>query len=108
MMQGIPTAIVLDAKGNFVTDNARAEIMGASSDESKKALVQSWMAKEAVPLDQAVFGSGGDGSDSLIVKAFKHILTRPAYIFGLLYFAKQLLLYLERLGKDEIEGDKEL
>ncbi|KAL7543317.1 hypothetical protein ACHAXR_012644 [Thalassiosira sp. AJA248-18] len=108
-IQGIPTLIVLDAKtGNFITDNARMEVMETTSDASKKALIQSWLSKEAVPIDEAVLGSGGGGSDNLLVKIVKYFASNPMYIFGLLYFAKQFLRYLEELGKDEIEGKKEL
>ena len=92
--------IVLDAKtGNFVTDNARTEVMQAgSSAASKKALVQTWISKEAVPVENAVFGGGG--SDNVLVKIFMYIIKRPTFIFGLLYFIKRFLLYLERLGND--------
>jgi len=107
-IQGIPSVIVLDAKtGNFITNNARTEIMQTTSDESKKELVASWLAKEAVPIDQAVFTS--DDSEGFLVKAVKYFAQRPAYIFGLMYMIKQLLKYLEELGKDDgIENGKEL
>lgn len=100
LLQGIPSVIVLDAKtGNFVTDNARTEVMQAGSSEaSKKALVQTWVSKEAVPVENAVFGGGG--SDNVLVKIFMYIIKRPTFIFGLLYFIKRFLLYLERLGND--------
>mmetsp|Transcript_28840 Transcript_28840/g.47248 ORF Transcript_28840/g.47248 Transcript_28840/m.47248 type:complete len:208 (-) Transcript_28840:71-694(-) len=109
-IQGIPSVIVLDAKtGHFITDNAREEVMKASSEESKKALIASWLSKEAVPIDQAVLGGGGGGgSDNLLVKIFKYFLTRPTHIFGLIYFIKQLLRYLEEQGKDGIEDQNEL
>lgn len=108
--QGIPSVIVLDAKtGYFITDNGRSDVIKAGdSDASQKALVQSWIEKEAVPIDQAVFGGGA--TKSFIVKAFMHIAKNPAYIFGIIYFVKQFLRYLEQLGKgdSEIEGQKDL
>ena len=104
--------------------------MKATSEESKKALIKSWLDKEAVPIEQAVFGAGS--SQSLFNKILMFFVQRPLvrlwsdlvllfvslsltsishmrfstaqYIFGLLYFAKKILLYLEELGKDEIEG----
>ena len=50
--------------------------MQATNDESKKALVQSWLSKEAVPIEQAVLGQGG-GADNLLVKVLKYIIQRP-------------------------------
>ena len=75
--QGIPSVIVLDAKtGNFISDNGRAEIMQATNDESKKALVSTWLSKDAIPIEQAVLGQGG-GGDNLLVKVLKYIIQRP-------------------------------
>lgn len=107
-IQGIPTVIVLDAKtGNFVTDDARNSVAQADTEASKKALVQSWLAKEAVPVDQAVF-STAETNDNLLVKVIKFFATRPIYIVGCWYLLKKFLKYLEELGKDEIEDGKEL
>jgi len=109
-IQGIPSVVVLDAKtGNFITDNARAEVMQAGSDASlQKELVQSWLSKEAVPIDQAPFGSDG-GSDNLIVRAIKYILTKPTYMLGIYVIVKKILRYLEEKGEDGgIEDGKEL
>lgn len=78
--------------------------MQVSSDASKKALIQSWLAKEAVPVDQAVFSSGG--SENIFMKILKYFMKNPMYIFGMIYLIKQFLRYLEALGKDE--GQKEL
>ncbi len=105
--QGIPSVIVLDAKtGKYITDNARTEVMQSSnSDETKKALVQTWLSKEAVPVEQAVFSSGS--SDNLLVKIVSFIAKRPAYIFAFIYFFKQLMRWLEEMGKDG-DGEGEL
>ena len=78
-------------------------MQSSNSDESKKALVQTWLSKEAVPIEQAVFSSGA--SDNLLVQIVSFIAKRPAYIFGLLYFVKALLRWLEEMGK---EGEGEL
>eukprot|EP00585_Thalassiosira_rotula_P001815 CAMPEP_0196137574 /NCGR_PEP_ID=MMETSP0910-20130528/5512_1 /TAXON_ID=49265 /ORGANISM="Thalassiosira rotula, Strain GSO102" /LENGTH=224 /DNA_ID=CAMNT_0041398053 /DNA_START=195 /DNA_END=869 /DNA_ORIENTATION=- len=110
-IQGIPSVIVLDAKtGHFITDNARTEVMSAGSDASaQKELVQSWLSKEAVPIHQASFGSGGGGSDNLIVRAIKYILTKPTYMLGIYVIVKKILRYLEEMGEDGgIEDGKEL
>eukprot|EP00985_Skeletonema_marinoi_P004136 scaffold1811_cov137-Skeletonema_marinoi.AAC.7 len=102
-IKGIPTVIVLDAKtGNFVTDNARTEIMKVTDEESKKALVKSWLEKEAVPIDQAEFNTGM--SRGPLMKALMFFVNRPVYIFGLYYLIKQGLKYLDELGQDESEG----
>ena len=105
-IQGIPSVIVLDGKtGNFITDTARTEVMKADTEESKKALIQSWLSKEAVPIEEAVFGTAG-GDDSLLMWAFKKIATNPVYLIGMWYLLKKLLKHLEELGKDEIEGNE--
>lgn len=107
-IQGIPSVIVLDAKtGNFVTDNARNEVMEASSDASKRKLLQMWLSKEAVPVEQALLSSGGS-EGNLLWKVFMFFAKRPTYMFGVLYFGKQLLQYLSDLGKDGNEDHKEL
>ena len=103
--QGIPSLIILDAKtGNFITDNGRTQVMQTSSDESRKALVETWKSSEAVPIDQAVFSSG---SNSWLSSLLMFVAKNPVYLFGLLYFVKQFFRYLESLGDDE-EAKKEL
>ena len=106
-IQGIPSVIVLDAKtGNFISDNGRNEVMQASSsDETKKALVQNWLSKEAVPIDQAVLGGGAGESQNPLVRIFLFFARKPVYMFAALYILKRFLLYLEKLGK---EGENEL
>lgn len=84
------------------TDNARTEIMKATDEESKKALVKSWLEKESVPIDQAEFNTGM--SRGPLMKALMFFVNRPVYIFGLYYLIKQGLKYLDELGQDEIEG----
>jgi hypothetical protein len=79
--------------------------MQATSDESKRALMESWKSTEAVPLDQAVFSSG---SSSWLGSILVFIAKNPVYLFGILYFVKQFFRYLERLGEDVEEGKKEL
>lgn len=107
-IQGIPSVIVLDARtGNFVTDDARTEVMknAGGDDESKKALVRTWLSKEAVPVEQAVIGGGGGSDGGFLAKIFRQFLTNPVYMVGLFYFVKKLLRYLEQLGKEAIEED---
>lgn len=80
--------------------------MQATSDESKKALVESWKSAEAVPIDEAVFSSGSERGwfGSLVI----FIAKNPIYLIGIMYFAKQFLKYLERLGEGDEDGAKEL
>jgi hypothetical protein len=99
--------IVLDAKsGNFVTANGRDEVMRAISDESRKALFQSWLTKEAVPIDQAVLVD--EDTRGLLLKVFMFIAKKPQYIIAMFYLVKRFLQYLENLGKEEIMNQKEL
>lgn len=83
-------------------------MQAGSSEAKKKALIQSWLSKEAVPIDQAVFSGGGGGSGNILVRIFMFFATRPAYVFGLLFFLKKFLRYLDNLGQEEIEGEKDL
>ncbi len=107
MLQGIPTLVVLDAKtGHFVTANGRDAVMQASSDELRKALFQSWLTKEAVPIDQAVLVDGATGG--LLAKAFFYIAKRPQYIIAIFYLVKRFLHHLEALGKEETLDHQEL
>ena len=80
--------------------------MQATSDESKKALVESWKSAEAVPIDEAVFPSGSERGwfGSLVI----FIAKNPIYLIGIMYFAKQFLKYLERLGEGDEDGANEL
>lgn len=78
------------------------EVMKATSEESKKALIKSWLDKEAVPYGQAKFGTGS--SQSPLMKVVMFFVQRPVYIFGLYYIIKTAWKYLDELGKDEIEG----
>ena len=79
--------------------------MQATTDESKRALLERWKSAEAVPIDQAVFSSGSN--TGLIGSIFMFIAKNPVYLFGMLYFFKRFLRYLERLGEDD-DGEKEL
>ena len=107
MLQGIPSLVVLDAKtGYVVTANGRDAVMQASSDDSRKALLQSWLTKEAVPIDQAVLVDEATGG--LLAKAFFFIAKRPQYLIAIFYFGKRFLHYLETLGKEEILDQQEL
>jgi hypothetical protein len=78
------------------------EVMKATSEDSKKALIKSWLDKQAVPIEQAQFGAGS--SQSPLMKVVMFFLSRPVYLFGLYYLVKQAVKYLEELGRDEIEG----
>mmetsp|Transcript_9507 Transcript_9507/g.19707 ORF Transcript_9507/g.19707 Transcript_9507/m.19707 type:complete len:244 (-) Transcript_9507:314-1045(-) len=103
---GIPSVIVLDAKtGHFISDNARTEVMQATNESSKNELLQSWLEKEAVPIEQAVLGAGGGGEGSLLYQITMFFMRRPAYMLGLYYFGRRFLKYLERLGSEDDEAD---
>jgi hypothetical protein len=107
MLQGIPALVVLDAKtGYVVTANGRDAVMQAISDDSRKALFQSWLTKKAVPIDQAVFV--GEATGGSLAKAFFYLAKRPQYIIAIVYLVKRFLHYLETLGKEEILDQQEL
>ena len=80
-------------------------MQASSSDETKKSLVQTWLSKEAVPIDQAVLGATAGESQNVLVRIFLFFARKPVYMFAALYVLKRFLLYLEKLGK---EGENEL
>ena len=63
-ISGLPTLVVLNAKGNFVTDRAREEVsLAAKNEEKEKSLVSKWKSTEAVPISEApLSGSGPPGT----------------------------------------------
>ncbi len=99
--------IVLDAKtGHFVTADGRDAVMQANSDESRKALFQSWLSKEAVPLDKAILVDESTGG--LLWKVFMFVAKRPQFILAVFYLIRRSLKQMETLGKDESSDEKEL
>ena len=95
-IQGIPTLIVLDVKtGKFVTASARDDVTKASgSPEKGLETIATWKSVEPVPIEEANLSAGGGGPTGIMAVIF-YILKNPIYIFGLLYFYKRFLKYLE-------------
>ena len=63
---GIPSLVVLDGQGRFVTDQARNEVAAAKGNPSTvKEVVALWKKMEAVPLEEATFSSSGLGCQIL-------------------------------------------
>ena len=59
-IKGIPSLVVLDGKGRFVTDAARKEVATAGGDpELVQKVLDLWKATQAVPLEEAEFSSSG-------------------------------------------------
>ena len=104
-IQGIPSVIVLDSEGKFVTSDGRNDVMKAADDGRRKEVVRSWRSREAVPIEDAVM-TAADGGGGLIGKIIMFFARNPAWIFGLIYFSKKFFKYLEELGEDD--GGKEL
>ena len=102
-IRGIPSLIAIDAKsGKYITKDARSDVMGAGGDDAKqKEVIQKWKSIEAVPIEEADLSSGaGQGGIGAIVT---FLLRNPIYIFGLLYFARRALAYLQEMGRDDDE-----
>lgn len=109
---GIPTLVVLDKKGNFVTDLAREPVTAAAADKTKSmALCKEWKEAESVPLAQAKLGQSGKsffaGGFMGIVMA---ILKNPMYIFGMIYIVKWVMRQIDEMKKSggALDQDKEL
>ena len=103
-IRGIPSLIAIDAKsGKYITNDARSDVMSAGGDDAKqKEIIQKWRSIEAVPIEEADLSSGaGPGGIGAVVT---FLLRNPIYIFGLLYFARRALAYLQEMGRDDEEG----
>jgi nucleoredoxin len=98
-IRGIPTLIVLDVKtGKFVTANARDDVSKVAGDNDKGLeTIAAWKAVEPVPIEEANFNQGGGGPGGIMGIIF-YILKNPIYIFGMLYFWKKLVRYLQQAG----------
>lgn len=108
---GIPSLIVLDKAGNFVTDQARTPVTAAAADKTKcMDLCKEWKQVEPVPLDQAKLGS----SNSLFAGGFMGIvmtvLKNPMYIFGMIYIVKWVMRKIDEMKQSggALDVDKEL
>jgi hypothetical protein len=73
--------------------------MQATTDEARLALLESWKAAEAVPIEQAVLSSGG--SSSWIGSIFMFFAKNPVFMIGMFYFVKRFFRYLEELGRSD-------
>lgn len=106
-ISGIPTLIVLDSKGNFVTDAGRNDVMqvvgrGTMSvqEEKGKELVKRWKETQAVPIEEAQFSGGGQGG--ILWNMVMIILRNPMYLVGMFYLIKKLIKMLQSMqGGDE-------
>ena len=83
-----------------------------TNDESKKnaaaaAVFQSWLEKEAIPLDQVTSFAEAGGNDSWLWKAIAFVVKRPAFLFMIYYLVKQVKLYFETMrSNSNKEEDK--
>ena len=60
-VRGIPTLVVLDGMGNFITDTAVDDVTQAHDQVERMAQVFAmWKAKEPVPLEEATFSKSGN------------------------------------------------
>ena len=98
-IQGIPSVIVLDHEGKFVTSDGRNDVMRATSVEQQREVVRSWRGKEAVPIEDAVITQ--DSGRGLIGKVIMFFLRNPAWIFGMIYLSKRFFKFLEEFGEDD-------
>ncbi len=84
-----------------------------TSDELKKntataaaAVFQSWLEKEAIPLDQVTnFAEAGEDG-TWFWKAITFVMKRPAFLFITYYLVKQVKLYFETMRSSNKEGYK--
>jgi len=102
-IRGIPALIVIDKKtGNFVTDQARDDVMMAGPTAADALKVyQKWTELPSVPVDQARFSGGGLFGNSPLGRMLSYLLKNPVYIFGIIYIVKRIM---KELHKDSSAG----
>lgn len=99
-ISGIPTLVVLDSKGNFVSDTARNDVMlVGNSVEKGKELVDRWKTAEAVPIEEAQLSGTGQGG--ILWRIVMTFLRNPMYIVGLLFFVKKFMRKLQNAEQRE-------
>jgi hypothetical protein len=102
-ISGIPTLVILDSKGNFITDAARNDVMRVgNSVEKGKELVEKWKMTQAVPIEQAQLSGGGQGGGILwnIVMMF---MRNPMYLVGMFYLVKKWIKWIQNAQQSDQE-----
>lgn len=103
-LQGIPTLIVLENKtGLFVTSQARQQVYDLGegiTKESAQTLVDQWLSQDKVPIEQAHLAEPGM---NIVMQLLMAVLKNPMYMFGLLYFVKMVMRYMQ--GSAPVESD---
>ena len=104
VITGIPTLIVLNKEGKFLSNTGREEVtkVGDSVAEANK-LIAMYKEKEALPLDQVKAATAAQSN--FILSIVMMILKNPMYIFGMLYFFKFAMRKLSEYGRDGEEDD---
>lgn len=97
-IQGIPTLVVLDAAtGQFVSNDARAEVQRAAGSAAKaKEVIATWKATPPVPFEEGL--QQPNDPVSLLKRFVTMLLRNPLYMFALLYFGKKALRALGYIG----------
>lgn len=105
---GIPTLVVLDSNGDFISDTARNDVAAAGDDEVKqKALIQKWKETKAVPIAEAEFSS--TGPQNIVIRGLLMLMKNPTYIIGLLYMFNKLMEKIKEMRADTgVENGGEL
>lgn len=105
---GIPTLVVLDSNGDFISDTARNDVAAAGDDEEKqKALIQKWKETKAVPISEAELSS--TGPQNIVIRGLLMLMKNPTYIIGLLYMFNKLMEKIKEMRADTgVENGGEL
>ena len=104
-LSGIPTLIVLDAKtGLFVTSQARQQVYDlgetASNKDVARKLVDTWLAHDKVPIDQAHLL---EPPMNLFMQVLMAVLKNPMYMFAMLYFFKMIMRHVNGAAPAETD-----
>ena len=84
-IRGIPSGIVLNAEGRFISNQGREEIQ-----QKKANLVDEWRQREPLPIEEGIAQATAFTPGSALSQMFFGLLRNPIYIFGLLYMVKWL------------------
>lgn len=101
-IQGIPTLVILNAQGLFVTNRARQQVTNtsyANVSAAYQALVEEWKNTPAVPLAEADLAIKGQPPGNWIVGWITTLLKNPVYMLGLVYFFQWIRRQLQESGK---------
>ena len=82
-VKGIPSGIVLNAQGLFITNKGREDIQS-----KRTSCVNDWRQREPLPIAEGISQVNDMSPGGMVWQLFMGLLKNPIYLFGLLYMFK--------------------